>query len=78
MLNAVTTKFPQAQRQRGIKHKMENVLSYVPHKHRDQVEPELKAIFYQPNREKAEQRLAAFGESLPATIPQRWLACSAM
>lgn len=69
MLNAVTTKFPNAQRQRCVKHKMENVLSYVPQKHRDQVEPELKAIFYQPNREKAEQRLAAFGEKFAGQYP---------
>jgi len=69
MLNAVTTKFPQAQRQRCVKHKMENVLSYVPHKHRPHVEPELKAIFYQPNREKAEQRLATFGERFAKQYP---------
>ncbi len=60
MLNAIDAKFPQAKRQRCIKHKMENVLSYVPQKQRDAVEPELKAIFYQENRTQAEQQLAAF------------------
>jgi putative transposase len=60
MLNAIEAKFPTAQRQRCIKHKMENVLSYVPQKQRDQVEPELKAIFYQENRAQAEQQCAAF------------------
>jgi len=60
MLNAVEAKFPTARRQRCIKHKMENVLSYVPHHQRDQVEPELKAIFYQENRAQAEQQSAAF------------------
>jgi transposase-like protein len=60
MLNAVDTKFPTAKRQRCVKHKMDNVLSYVPQKQRDQVEPELKAIFYQDSRAQAEQVLAAF------------------
>jgi len=60
MLNAVEAKFPSAKRQRCIKHKMENVLSYVPQQQRDQVEPELKAIFYQEDRAHAEQAFAAF------------------
>lgn len=60
MLNAVETKFATARRQRCIKHKMENVLGYVPQQQREQVEPELKAIFYQENRTQAEQQYAAF------------------
>ncbi len=60
MLNAIDAKFPQAKRQRCIKHKMENVLSYVPQKQRDAVEPELKAIFYQESRAQAEQQFTAF------------------
>src|SRR5207249_3004045 len=34
MLNAIAAKFPGVQRQRCIKHKMENVLGYLPKKHR--------------------------------------------
>ena len=60
MLNALAAKFPDTPRQRCIKHKLENVLSYVPEKHRKQVEPELKAIFYQDSREQADQAAAAF------------------
>ena len=60
MLNAIEAKFPTSQRQRCIKHKMENVLGYVPEKQHDQVRPELKSIFYQENREKADQEMAAF------------------
>ena len=60
MLNAIEAKFPTAQRQRCIKHKMENVLGYIPEKQHDQVRPELKAIFYQDDREKANQAMAAF------------------
>jgi len=69
MLNAVQTKFPQAARQRCIKHKMDNVLGYVPEKQRCQVEPELKAIFYQANRPQADQAAAAFCEKFRAAYP---------
>ena len=69
MLNAVQIKFSTAQRQRCIKHKMDNVLGYIPHKQQEQVEPELKAIFYQDSREKADQMAAAFGEKYQAVYP---------
>ena len=46
MLNAIASKFPSSSRQRCALHKMENVLSYVPNKQREQMEPELKALFY--------------------------------
>lgn len=60
MLNAIQNKFPASLRQRCIKHKLENVLAYVPEKHHAWVRPELKAIFYQESRQKADQELAAF------------------
>jgi putative transposase len=60
MLNAIEIKFSSSQRQRCTKHKMENVLGYIPEKQYDQVRPELKSIFYQENREKANQAMAAF------------------
>lgn len=60
MINAIEAKFPTASRQRCVHHKLENVLSYIPQTHRDQVEPELKAIFYQDNRTQADQVAAAF------------------
>jgi len=60
MLNAITLKFSTSQRQRCIKHKMDNVLGYIPEKQQDLVRPELKAIFYQTSREKADQEVAAF------------------
>jgi transposase-like protein len=69
MLNAVQAKFPQAARQRCIKHKMENVLSYVPDKQRERVEPELKAIFYQVDRAHADQAAAAFCEKFREAYP---------
>ncbi len=60
MLNAIDKKFPVSKRQRCIKHKMENVLGYIPEKQQDQVEPELKAIFYRNTRTQADQEAAAF------------------
>jgi len=60
MLNAVTLKFPNARRQRCVQHKMKNVLGYIPLSQQAQVEPELKALFYQEDRAKADQAVAAF------------------
>jgi putative transposase len=68
-INAVEHKFPDSARQRCVKHKMDNVLSYIPKKQQEQVKPELKAIFYQPNREKAEQEVAAFIEKYEPIYP---------
>jgi transposase-like protein len=69
MLNAVKAKFPGSQPQRWVKHKMENVLSYLPEKQRDQVVPELKAIFYQDSRDQADQQVAAFIEKYEPIYP---------
>jgi len=68
-INAVEVKFPDSQRQRCVKHKMNNVLSYIPKGQHDQVEPELKAIFYQDSREQADQEAAAFCEKFQALYP---------
>lgn len=69
MLNAVKLKFSSSQRQRCAKHKMDNVLGYIPEKQRKQVEPELTAIFYQANRAQADQAAAAFCEKFRPTYP---------
>jgi transposase-like protein len=60
MLNALAVKFPTTPRQRCIKHKMENVLSYVPQSQRELIYPELRALFYQDSRIQADQAVAAF------------------
>ena len=69
MLNAIGLKFATSQRQRCVIHKMENVLSYVPQKQREQVEPELKALFYQKSRQEADQAVAAFVEKYQRIYP---------
>lgn len=60
MLNAIKLKFPTSQRQRCVKHKMDNILGYIPEKQQDEVYPELRAIFYQISLEKAQQEMVAF------------------
>ena len=82
MLNAIELKFPSSQRQRCIKHKMDNVLSHIPDKQREAVRVELRAIFYQKSRAQADQVAAAFVEKYRTTYPsaiacmQRdWQAC---
>jgi transposase-like protein len=69
MLNALAAKFGDTPRQRCIKHKLDNVLGYVPEKQRDQVEPELKAIFYQDSRQQADELAAAFDEKFAKSYP---------
>lgn len=69
MINAIQNKFANSQRQRCIKHKIENILGYVPEKQQELVRPELKAIFYQDNQQKADQRAAAFIEKYTPIYP---------
>jgi transposase-like protein len=59
-LNAIESKFPTTQRQRCVLHKINNVLGYIPKQQHANIEPELKAIFYQDSRAQAEQALSAF------------------
>lgn len=74
MLNAIVLKFPFSQRQRCIKHKMDNVLSHVPEKQREEVRQELRAIFYQKSRAQADQVAAAFIEKYQTIYPSA-IAC---
>jgi putative transposase len=69
MLNAITKKFPDSARQRCVVHKMDNVLSYVPTKQQEQLKPELKALFYQKDRQAADQAVAAFIEKYRSVYP---------
>ena len=69
MLNALAQKFSTSQRQRCVKHKLDNVLGYIPEKQHDLVEPELKALFYQDNRAQADQAVAAFCQKYEPIYP---------
>jgi putative transposase len=69
MLNAITKKFPTSARQRCVVHKMDNVLSYIPNKQQEQIKPELKALFYQKDRQAADQAVAAFSEKYRTIYP---------
>ena len=82
MLNAVQAKFSASKRQRCIKPKMNNILGYVPEKQQEQVHPELHAIFYQENRQKAVEAADAFQLKYESAYPtaiecmkQDWEAC---
>lgn len=59
-MNAITAYFPDAQRQRCVIHKMENVLGYVPQSQQASVKLELNTIFYHDSLEQAQQQLVAF------------------
>lgn len=69
MLGAITAKFGSTPRQRCVMHKMDNVLSYVPTKQQEQLKPELRALFYQKDRESADQAVAAFIEKYQKVYP---------
>lgn len=69
MLNAIRKKFPDSARQRCVVHKMENVLSYVPTKQQEQLKVELKALFYQKDRQSADQAVAAFIQKYQKVYP---------
>ncbi len=69
MINAIESKFLSAKRQRCVRHKMENVLGYIPIEHHERVYPELRAIFYQDNLEQAQQTAAAFLLKYENTYP---------
>jgi putative transposase len=69
MLNAIAAKFGAAARQRCVMHKMDNVLSYIPTKQQEQIKPELKALFYQRDRQAADQAVAAFIEKYQKVYP---------
>jgi len=82
MLNAFTQHFPTTPRQRCVKHKIENVLGYIPEAQQATVEPELKAIFYQDDRAAADREAAAFRAKFAQTYPSAiecldrdWEAC---
>jgi transposase-like protein len=74
MPGAITKKFPLSARKPCVIHKMDNVLSYIPNKQQEQVEPELKALFYQKSRQEADQAVAAFIEKYQTIYPTA-LAC---
>ena len=68
-LNAISKKFPDSARQRCVVHKMDNVLSYVPTKQQEKLKPEWKALFYQKDRQAADQAVAAFVEKYRSVYP---------
>jgi putative transposase len=68
-MGAISKEFPASARQRCVVHKMDNVLSYVPSKQQEHLKPELKALFYQKDRQAADQAVAAFVEKYQKVYP---------
>ena len=60
MINALTAKFPDSARQRCVHHKMQNILAYIPKAQQQAVLPELRTIYFQQERQAADQQAAAF------------------
>jgi transposase-like protein len=78
MLNAITAKFGRTPRQRCVMHKMDNVLSYIPTKQQEQLKPELRALFYQKDRQAPAQAVAAdHSRNTRRSIPVRSNGCLA-
>jgi putative transposase len=79
MLNAIAAKFGTTPRQRCVLHKMDNVLSYIPTKQQEHIKPELRALFYQKDRQAADQTVAAdHSRNTSRSIRVRLSACSAI
>ena len=74
MLGAISKKFPSSARQRCVMHKMDNVLSYIPTTQQKHIKPELRALFYQKDRQAADQAVAAFIEKYEKVYPSA-IAC---
>lgn len=68
-MNAIRHHFPEAQRQRCVIHKIDNVLGYIPHSQQETVKRELNAIFYHDSLEQAQQQLTAFCAKHERTYP---------
>jgi putative transposase len=62
--------YPKAKYQRCAIHKMANVLARVPKRWRDEVEADLRRIFYQDDRTQAEAQVAAFVQKWQKLFPE--------
>jgi putative transposase len=69
MLHAISKQFPDSAPQRWVVHQRDNVLSYVPTKQQERLKPELQALFYQKDRQAADQAVAAFSEKYRSIYP---------
>jgi transposase-like protein len=84
LIAAFERNFPKAKRQRCLTHKVKNVLSYLPKKHKKEVSQVLAGIFAQVEEGKAREHLAAFKLRYLSDFPEAvkclendWEACLA-
>ena len=60
VIRAITEKFPKAQRQRCIAHKIRNILSKVPMEVQAEIKGRVRSIYYAPDRVTAETLAESF------------------
>jgi len=69
LLGAISKKFPGSASPRCVVHKMDNVPSLVPTNQKELLQLELKALFYQKDRQAADQAVAVFIEKYEKVYP---------
>jgi putative transposase len=74
MIDAINRRYPDSQRQRCVRHKMENILAHVPERATETVGKEFMAIFYQKDRARADMQAAAFRQKHEQIYPEA-IAC---
>jgi putative transposase len=82
LIAAFERAFPKAKRQRCLTHKVKNVISYLPKKHKKEVSQALAGMFAQVEESKAREHLAAFKLKYEKDFPEAvkclqedWEAC---
>lgn len=70
LINAIEKKFPLAERQRCIAHKMRNILSKVPKEHNEEVKQAVTAVYYAPEHGTANLLAANFVERFSKRFPR--------
>lgn len=82
LIGAFGRAFPKAKRQRCLTHKVKNVISYLPNKHKKEVSQPLAGMFAQVEERKAREHFAAFKLKYEKDYPEAvkcleedWEAC---
>jgi transposase-like protein len=70
LLSQIRQSFSRAHYQRCVIHKIANILARIPKRWRDQVEADLRQIFYQADRRQAEAQMGAFVQKWQKLFPE--------
>lgn len=69
VIRAITEKFPRAQRQRCIAHKIRNILTKVPLEAQSEIKGRVRSIYYAPDRVTADTLSARFVQDYSVKYP---------